>query len=318
MAPAGPSRRDSVRSGLAAYANLGPEDILLIHDAARPLLSRRDLDALLIALEGHRAATLAAPLVDTVLRSDGEAIPRENLWAIQTPQGFRYGDILAAHQNAAPDHPATDDAGVMFAAHRPVHFVPAQDPNLKITRAEDFMLAQRLLNPTQDSDYRTGQGFDVHAFDPDAQDVRHIRLCGLDIPYHQKLLGHSDADVALHALTDAVLGAIGAGDIGLHFPPSDPAHKNRDSADFLIAAMDMVRVRGGRLVNADVTIITEAPKVTPHRAAMTARIAEIVQVPVSRINVKATTTEGLGFTGRGEGIAAQASVTITLPAEPLA
>lgn len=305
----GTTRRESVHNGLKAYAQTLPDNaLILIHDAARPLLSATDLNALLAALETHPCATLAAAVTDTLYRG-AEPIPREGLWAMQTPQAFPLGLILTAHNTAPADQAFTDDVGLMLQNGHHVQFVAACAPNFKITQPQDFAMAQTLLHP----ETRHGQGFDVHAFDPQTQGVTAIRLCGVDVPFSQKLLGHSDADVGLHALTDALLGAIGTGDIGVHFPPTDAAYKNMDSAVFLAAARDKMVALGGRLINADITLICESPKIGPHREAMQRRIAEILQASPARINIKATTTEGLGFTGRREGIAAQACVSIEFP-----
>ena len=306
----GPSRRDSVHNGLLALKPyLSADDLVLIHDAARPLVSPSDIQKLHGALSDHQAASLAKPVADTLCTSEGAAIDRTNLWALQTPQGFHFGPLLKAHELHSGHF--TDDTGLLRESGIPVHFVIADHPNFKITTPEDFIMAEHLLKNAS-SETRIGSGYDVHAFDTDTN-VSTIRLCGLDIPFSRKLAGHSDADVALHALTDAILGAIGEGDIGLHFPPSDMTYKNMDSALFLKRAIKLMESRGGNLINADLTLICEAPKIGPHRDAMRARVAEICEVSAGRINIKATTTEKLGFTGRGEGIAAQANVSITLP-----
>ncbi len=306
------SRNLSVFNGLKSFSNIPDDELILIHDAARPCLTHAEIDDLLDALESSRAATLAIPLSGTITRAQdthtGEALNRENLWNLQTPQAFRYGDILKAHELALPNETYTDDTTLVSAIGIPVKLVTGKTTNIKITHAEDFEMAETILNTKAET--RTGMGFDVHGFDESKSGS--IRLCGIDIPHTKALKGHSDADVGLHALTDAILGAIGQGDIGRHFPPSDNTFKNMDSAIFLEKAMQMLRDEGGALINADLTLICEQPKITPHAENMRARIAEICAVTKNRINIKATTTETLGFTGRGEGIAAQAIVTISL------
>ena len=293
----GATRRESVTNGLAA---LGNADIALIHDAARPFLPAAVIDRLLDALESHDGAVPALPVVDTLSSRDGEAVDREALVRVQTPQAFRLGAIRAAHAAWTGDEP-TDDAQVARAAGLDVVMVEG-DPALdKLTWEADFARAEatRLLP-------RTGTGFDVHAFGPGD----HVWLGGVRIPHDRGLRGHSDADVALHALTDALLGAIAAGDIGDHFPPSDPRWKGAPSSLFLEHARELIAARGGRIAHADLTIICEAPRIGPHRDAMRRLIAGLLRLPETRISVKATTTERLGFTGRGEGIAAQAVATV--------
>jgi 2-C-methyl-D-erythritol 4-phosphate cytidylyltransferase/2-C-methyl-D-erythritol 2,4-cyclodiphosphate synthase len=233
------------------------------------------------------------------------ALPRDGLWRAQTPQGFRFAPILAAHRA----HPggAADDVEVARWAGVPVAIVPGDEANFKITFAGDFSRAEKALEAGMD--VRTGQGFDVHAF----CEGDHVTLCGVRVPHSRGLLGHSDADVGMHALTDAIYGALAAGDIGRHFPPSDPQWKGADSRIFLDHAATLARARGYRIANADVTLICERPKIGPHAAEMAARLAEITGIPADRVGVKATTSERLGFTGREEGIAALASVTLIGP-----
>ncbi|MGR0185983.1 bifunctional 2-C-methyl-D-erythritol 4-phosphate cytidylyltransferase/2-C-methyl-D-erythritol 2,4-cyclodiphosphate synthase [Azospirillum aestuarii] len=310
----GASRQDSVRNGLAALAESAP-DLVLIHDAARPLIDADTIDAVIAALGTHPAALAAVPVADTLKRGNGGpdgglvagTVDRSGLWRAQTPQGFRFPEILAAHRDAA-GLKLTDDAAVAERAGLPVALVPAREENFKVTTPDDLIRAARALDSAL-SDIRTGSGFDVHRF----AEGDHVTLCGVRVPHTQRLDGHSDADVGLHALTDAILGALCAGDIGSHFPPSDPQWRGADSALFLKHAAELVTARGGRIAHVDVTIICERPKVGPHREAMTARVAEILGMPVDRVSVKATTTERLGFTGRGEGIAAQAVATVRLP-----
>jgi 2-C-methyl-D-erythritol 4-phosphate cytidylyltransferase/2-C-methyl-D-erythritol 2,4-cyclodiphosphate synthase len=311
--PGGASRQDSARLGLESLEDLAPERVL-IHDGARPLLPAAVIDRVLEALERTPGAVAALPVTDTLKREqDGlvaDTVARQGLWRAQTPQGFHYPAILAAHRAAAGAE-LTDDAAVAEQAGLPVALVQGSPRNLKVTTPEDLARAETILTGAGGAapETRAGSGFDVHRFGPGD----HVNLCGLRIPHDKTLLGHSDADVALHALTDALLGALGAGDIGLHFPPTDPRWRGADSALFLRHACDLAAARGGRIVNVDVTVICEAPKLAPHRAAMVARLAELLDLAPERVNVKATTTEGLGFTGRGEGIAAQASATIVLP-----
>jgi 2-C-methyl-D-erythritol 4-phosphate cytidylyltransferase/2-C-methyl-D-erythritol 2,4-cyclodiphosphate synthase len=235
-------------------------------------------------------------------------VPRDGLWRAQTPQGFRFAEILAAHRAAAGAE-LTDDAAVAEHAGLAVTLVQGGADNLKITSAQDLERAERWLAARLD-ETRVGHGFDVHRFGPGD----HVMLCGVRVAHDAGLIGHSDADVGLHALTDAILGALGAGDIGSHFPPTDARWRGAESALFLRHADELVRQRGGRIAHVDVTLICERPKVAPHRAAMVARLAEVLDLAMERVSVKATTTEGLGFTGRGEGIAAQATATLRLPA----
>lgn len=308
--PGGAARQDSVRLGLESLADLTP-DRVLIHDGARPFLDPALIDRVLDALDEAPGAIPALPLRDTVKRGgDGlvrETLDRASLWRAQTPQGFRYREILAAHRAAAgSDLP--DDAAVAERAGLAVRLVEGSEENFKVTTNDDLARAERLILARQ-GDVRVGQGFDVHAFGPGD----HVWLCGIEVPSHGGLVGHSDADVGLHALTDAILGALGAGDIGMHFPPSDPQWRGAPSHRFLRHAADLVAAAGGSIAHVDVTVICERPKVGSHRDAMVRRIAEILAIDPRRVSVKATTTEKLGFTGRGEGVAAQAVATLRLP-----
>lgn len=309
--PGGAERQESVRLGLEAAAALAP-DLVLIHDGARPFLEAGLVDRVIAALADHPGAIPALPVADTLKRGEAgriiATVPRDGLWRAQTPQGFRFADILAAHR-AAAGQVLTDDAAVLEAAGGTVALVPGSEANVKVTTGEDLARAQRLFDLPLEP--RTGTGFDVHRF---AAEGDGVWLCGVKVPHGCRLEGHSDADVALHAITDALLGAIGAADIGRHFPPSDARWKGADSTLFLAHAARLAEGRGGRIAHVDVTIICERPKVGPHRAAMRLRVAEILGIAAERVNVKGTTTEGLGFTGRGEGIAAQASVTVMMPA----
>jgi 2-C-methyl-D-erythritol 4-phosphate cytidylyltransferase/2-C-methyl-D-erythritol 2,4-cyclodiphosphate synthase len=304
----GATRQQSVRLGLEALAKDAP-DFVLIHDAARPLISRKVIEDVVKALEG--GADGALPMVaasDTLRRRDAGnrwiLVDRENLYRAQTPQGFVYAKILKAHRDHAAEE-VTDDVALGELAGLKVEMVEGEEKNIKVTRKEDFALAERLMGS---ADVRSASGYDVHKF----TDGDHIWLCGLKIPHTHALEGHSDADVGLHAITDALLGCIGEGDIGQHFPPTDDRWKGAASWKFLDHAANLVRGRGGVINHVDVTIICERPKVGPHREAMKTKIAEILQIEPSRVSVKATTTEGLGFTGRREGIAAQAIATVKL------
>ncbi len=311
----GAERQDSVRLGLESLEHAAPE-IVLIHDAARPFIDAATISRVIAAARQSGGAIAALPVFDTIKKADGAAhpgidmtIPREGLWRAQTPQGFRYAAILAAHRAAAGET-LTDDAAVAERSGLKVSLVAGSPDNMKITQAEDFGMAEVLLGRRKAMvEYRTGHGFDVHQF----EDGNAVVLCGVAIPHGQKLKGHSDADAGMHALTDAILGAIGAGDIGDHFPPSDARWKGAPSRTFLEKARDLVAARGGAVTHCDVTIICEAPRIGPHRAAMVAALAEIIGIAPDRVSVKATTTEQLGFTGRREGIAAMATATVRLP-----
>ncbi|HEV8680055.1 MAG TPA: bifunctional 2-C-methyl-D-erythritol 4-phosphate cytidylyltransferase/2-C-methyl-D-erythritol 2,4-cyclodiphosphate synthase [Stellaceae bacterium] len=308
--PGGAERQDSVRLGLEALVPRNPARVL-IHDGARPFPDAALIDRVLDALDRAAAAIPALPVGDTLKRvADGairETVDRAQLWRAQTPQGFHFPAILAAHRQAA-GRILTDDAAVAEAAGMAPVIVLGSEENLKVTTAQDLVAAERLLMARL-GDIRVGQGFDVHGFG--AGD--HVTICGVEIPHDASLAGHSDADVGLHALTDALLGAVGAGDIGLHFPPSDPQWKGAASDRFLRHAAALVREKGGAIAAVDVTIVCERPKIGPHRARMIERVAAILGVAPARVSVKATTTDRLGFTGRGEGIAAQAVATVRLP-----
>lgn len=313
--PGGATRQESVRLGLEQLATASPEKVL-IHDAARPFTAQSVISEVIQALDQDVGAIAALPVVDSLKRGDGTtisgAVERDGLWRAQTPQGFRFSEILAAHRDlAAKAGDLTDDAAVAQAAGHSVTLIEGATETFKVTTTEDLARAERWRKNAA-LETRTGSGFDVHRFGPGD----FVTLCGIEIPHSDGLQGHSDADVGLHALTDAILGALSAGDIGQHFPPSDPQWKGADSAMFLRHAMEMVTARGGRFVHCDVTLICEAPKVGPHRTRMAARVAEILGCSLDRVNVKATTTERLGFTGRGEGIAAQATASLQLPSEP--
>jgi 2-C-methyl-D-erythritol 4-phosphate cytidylyltransferase/2-C-methyl-D-erythritol 2,4-cyclodiphosphate synthase len=316
--PGGATRRDSVLLGLESLA-ADPPRFVLIHDAARPLVKAATIAAVRAALDHHAGAIPAMAIPDTI--KDVKAghvrgtVPRDHMWRAQTPQGFRYADILAAHRTAAGQMDAeryTDDAMIAESANLDVVAVPGDEDNMKITTDADFARAERILMGDL-PDVRTGQGFDVHGFGPPGT-ASTIMLCGVAIPHPRPVIGHSDSDVGLHALTDAILGAIGEGDIGSHFPPSEERWRGASSHIFLAHAAELVAKRAGRIVHCDVTVLCEEPRVSPHRDAMRKRIAEILSLPIDRVSVKATTTERLGFLGRAEGIGAQAVATVRLPA----
>ena len=314
----GASRQQSVHLGLQAAKELGFESEVLIHDAARPFVDADTIDSILEEVEPQTGAIPAHPLADTLKLATNElaidkTIARENLYCAQTPQGFMLPDILSVHEKAASEDDAgfTDDASMFEAASMAVKIITAPNSNFKITTAQDLELARMIelqgKAGNMHADIRTGNGYDVHAFE--AGDG--VILCGLKIPFHKKLKGHSDADVALHALTDALLGTIGAGDIGTHFPPSDPQWKNAASDQFLEKAISLISDQGGIFNNVDITLICEAPKIGPHRIEMQNKLAQLCNLEISRVSVKATTNEKLGFLGREEGIAAIATATIS-------
>ena len=306
----GSTRQASVHNGLVALAAHAP-DRVLIHDAVRPFVTADIIARVLEALAHTPGAIAALPLADTLKKAGPDqriaaTIDRAQAWRAQTPQGFRFADILAAHAAAAKAGiEMTDDAAVAEWVGLPVALVMGAETNRKLTTAEDLAMANQTNSVP---DVRTGQGFNVHRFA--AGD--HVWLCGVKLAHSHALEGHSDADVALHALTDALLGAIGAGDIGQHFADTDPRWKGAPSHLFLSEALRLVRAQGGSIGNVDVTILCEAPKIAPHRQAMRGRVADILEIEEARVSVKATTTEGLGFTGRREGIAALATATVVL------
>ena len=303
----GATRDASVRNALEALVGSGVTRVL-IHDGARPLVSPALIARMIAALDDHAGAAPAVPVTDALWRGDGDfvsgAVDRSGLWRAQTPQAFRFDAILAAHRA----HPggAADDVEVARAAGLDVAIVAGDEDNLKLTYAADFARAERILKGRAAMDIRMGNGFDVHAFGPGDQ----VWLCGIAVPHGRGLIGHSDADVGMHALTDAIYGALAEGDIGQHFPPSDAQWKGAASHVFLRHAVGRIAARGFRLTHADVTLICERPKIGPHAGAMRGALAEILGVDVDRVSVKATTSERLGFTGREEGIAALATATL--------
>ncbi|MGB0749394.1 MAG: bifunctional 2-C-methyl-D-erythritol 4-phosphate cytidylyltransferase/2-C-methyl-D-erythritol 2,4-cyclodiphosphate synthase [Magnetospiraceae bacterium] len=309
----GATRQESVRLGLESLLPLAP-NYVLIQDAARPF-SDQVIDQVMTGLAQASAVIPALPLADSLKRAEDNrvagTVDRANLYRVQTPQGFHFKAILEAHR-ATADNNLTDDAAVAEAAGIDVFLAVGTEENFKVTTQSDLSRAESLLAKRQTMETRIGTGFDVHAFGPGES----VTLCGVTIPHDAGLVGHSDADVAFHAVTDALLGALAMGDIGTHFPPSDPQWEGANSAQFLSHAFSLLQNLTGRVINVDLTVICERPKIGPHRAAMTERLARVLEVQPSRVSVKATTTEGLGFTGRREGIAAQAVIAVQLPADP--
>jgi 2-C-methyl-D-erythritol 4-phosphate cytidylyltransferase/2-C-methyl-D-erythritol 2,4-cyclodiphosphate synthase len=313
----GARRQDSVRAGLEALAREAPSSVL-IHDAARPFVKPDLISRVIASLDMHQGALPCLPVTDTLKWiSHGRVVgtaERDQLWRAQTPQGFKFDAILAAHRAAIKD-PArefTDDAGIAEWFGLDVALVEGAEDNRKLTTAEDLKIADELLKPAGScatGTIRVAQGYDVHALG--AGDA--VILCGVTIPHDKKLIGHSDADVGLHALTDALLGTIAAGDIGVHFPPSDARWRGVASAVFLKHAASLVKERRGTIVHADITLLCESPRVGPYRDLMRARIAEMLDLDLAQVSIKATTNEGLGSIGRGEGIAAFATATVSLP-----
>lgn len=310
VARGGAERTDSVRNGLAVLKDYAP-DRVLIHDAARPCLSQDLIARVIAALDGHAAAAPALAVTDALWTGAADQVigtqDRTGLFAAQTPQGFHYATICAAH--AAQTGPAADDVETARAAGIKVAIVPGEADNLKVTTPPDFARAARILgidDMTQNKAVRLGNGFDVHRFG----EGDHVTLCGVDVPFERGLQGHSDADVGMHAVTDAIYGALAEGDIGQHFPPSDPQWKGAASDIFLRHAVDLAVRKGFGIGNVDCTLICEFPKIGPHAAAMRARMAAIMGLDTDQVSVKATTSEKLGFTGRGEGIAALASAVL--------
>jgi 2-C-methyl-D-erythritol 4-phosphate cytidylyltransferase/2-C-methyl-D-erythritol 2,4-cyclodiphosphate synthase len=309
LAIGGATRADSVRSGLAGLG--GPADRpVLVHDAARPFLSGAVIQRVVEGLADADGALPALSVADSLRRADkgfvAGAVERDALCRAQTPQAFRMKTLADAYAAWPAAETATDEAAVVERAGGRVRVVEGDARLMKLTFPEDFAMAEALVS----RQVRVGQGFDAHRWGPGSS----VWLCGVEIPHDQTLIGHSDADAGLHALTDAILGAMGDGDIGDHFPPTDPRWKGAASDRFLIHAVERLAARGGRLVNVDVTLICERPKVKPHRQAMRERLADLLSLPLDAVSVKATTTEAMGFTGRGEGLAAQALATIELPA----
>lgn len=302
------TRDGSVRAGLAAVTG----ETVLIHDAARPLVSQDVIDGVIAALAGHDGAAPALAVTDALWRG-GETVdtaaPRDGLWRAQTPQGFHTAAIRAAHAARPDDAPAAaDDVEVALAHGLSVAITRGEERNLKITTPDDFTRTEIFMG-TDMPDIRTGNGYDVHRFAPGDR----VILCGVEIPHDRALKGHSDADVGLHTVTDAIYGALAEGDIGTHFPPSDPQWKGAASHVFLTHAVDLAAAKGFTITHADLTLICERPKIGPHAAAMRAELARLLRVETERVSVKATTTERLGFTGREEGIAAMATVTLVRP-----
>ena len=300
----GATRTKSVLSGLNSLKDTSVERVF-IHDAARPFVTKRLMQDLTKALETADAAAPALPIPDAVKSLEGATVDRDKLRRVQTPQAFKFTPILKAFQDLAIDKTYPDDIAVAHEAGMKIMFTDGDPKNFKVTYPEDFAKAGDMMDKAY---IATGSGFDVHQFDHTSSEP--LWLCGVPIECGYTLLGHSDADAGLHALTDAILGALCFGDIGDHFPPSDPQWKGAASDKFLIFALEKLKERNGVLQHVDVTLICEKPKIKPHRDAMRKRIAELCDLPLTRISVKATTTESLGFTGRGEGLAAQATATV--------
>jgi len=302
----GATRTDSVKAGLIALKTDVP-DYVFIHDAARPFVTPVLINPLLAALDTHPAAVPALPITDACKTMDGQAIDRSTIRRVQTPQAFHYTDILTAFERLNPGQSFADDIAIAYDAGLPIKFTAGDADNFKVTYPEDFAKVENMTTGT--TYIATGSGYDVHRY----TDGDGIWLCGIKIDAPYRLLGHSDADAPMHALTDAIFGALAEGDIGDHFPPSDPQWKGAASDIFLKEAVNRIAIRGGRLHHVDLTLICEKPKIKPHREAMRARLSEILGLSLSRISVKATTSEKLGFTGREEGLAAHAIATIELP-----
>lgn len=313
----GDSRQESVRLGLESIAHRSPQCVL-VHDVARPLVSHALIDRVLDGLDTHEAVIPGLPMTDTLKRVHNgmvsETIPREQVFSVQTPQGFRFETLLDAHRRYAGET-LTDDAALVEKAGGKVAIAHGDAHNIKITTPKDIERMTALL--ALDSETRTGMGYDVHVLKPHEKETpvqrQYVKICGIKIPFTHYLEGHSDADVGLHALVDALLGAIGEGDIGMHFPPDDRKWQGAESERFLLHAYELLKNRGGELVHFDVTLICERPKISEYREAMRQHIAQLLKLDIGRISVKATTTEKLGFTGRGEGIAGQAVATVRLP-----
>ena len=317
MVVGGDNRQESVRLGLESLAHRSPVRVL-VHDVARPMVSFALISRIIEGLDTHKGAIPSLPVLDTVKRGDGGVarggVDRSSLYTVQTPQGFDYATLMEAHQKFRGQE-LTDDSALMEKMGVDVALIPGDPENIKITTQSDVTHMQTQLS--QGMEIRTGIGYDVHALRPHDMETpisqQYIKLCGIKIPFTHYLAGHSDADVGLHALVDAILGAISAGDIGMHFPPDDPKWQGADSERFLMHAYELLRARGGELLHMDVTLICERPKVSVHREQMIEHIAQTLKLERSRVSVKATTTERLGFEGRGEGIGAQAVATVRLP-----
>lgn len=309
----GQERKDSVYNGIMSFPDISDKDIILIHDAARLFIQEKEVKALLEAMTHEVAATLATPVTDTLKNEKGQTIDRNGLWALQTPQAFEYSTIKKAHEEEQTKNieNVTDDTALVSAMGINVAFIRSTPQNFKITTEEDWILAKQKMEIMQ-TKTRIGSGFDVHAFETNKNEQGFIKLCGVEIQHPFKLKGHSDADVGLHAITDALYGSIAAGDIGDHFPPSNQAYKNMDSTIFLEDAANKIKENNGIIENIDVTLICEDPKIGPFKDQMRDKIASLLSIQEDQVSVKATTTEKLGFAGRKEGIAAQAMACIKL------
>ncbi len=308
VVPGGLTRQHSVRAGLEALVPLKPRTVL-VHDAARPIIPAGTIESLIAAMQTHQGAIPAVPVADTLKRGTSgvtnETVSRDGLFRAQTPQAFSFDLLLDLHRQAPVG--ATDDASILEAAGYTIALVAGHEDNIKLTYPQDLARLERILCPMMEP--RTGTGYDVHVL----VEGRKLILCGIEVPHELGLSGHSDADVGIHALCDAIYGALAEGDIGRHFPPSEDQWKDADSGRFLIHAAGLVAQRGGRITNVDVTLVCERPKITPHAPEMIARLAALMGIESGRVSVKATTSERLGFTGRMEGIAAQAIATVLVP-----
>ncbi|MBX3596337.1 MAG: bifunctional 2-C-methyl-D-erythritol 4-phosphate cytidylyltransferase/2-C-methyl-D-erythritol 2,4-cyclodiphosphate synthase [Rhizobiaceae bacterium] len=313
----GATRQESVLLALRALSSANPAKVL-IHDGVRPFISADLIDRVVSGVSPESGALPVLPVVETLKRGTpagyvAETLDRSGIYAAQTPQGFPFSAILTAHEKAhsSGGKEFTDDASIAEWAGIPVRLVEGEPDNIKLTWARDIEMAQQRMAALAFPDVRTGNGYDVHSF----EEGDHVTLCGVDIPHPKRLNGHSDADVALHALTDALLATCGAGDIGTHFPPSDPQWRGAASRIFVEHAAKIVRAKGGRIANVDITLISEAPKIGPHRTAMTEALRQMLNISADRISIKATTNEKLGFIGREEGIAAIATASVIYPGE---
>lgn len=305
----GGTRQESVKNGLAYLAKFAPK-FVMIHDAARPLVTTEAITRIMAALEnGQKAATLAVSIPDTLMRG-GDVVDRTGIMAIQTPQAFEYASIKIAHDKAAGKSYTDDASLVRVELGLECVFIEGEPDNFKITTQSDLKRAEKIMSALL-TETRVGMGYDVHPFG-DAPENGTIKLFGTPIPSDRKLVGHSDADAGLHAIADAVLGTIGAGDIGTHFPPSDPQWRGMDSTDIVKKSLDLLATKGGSLINVDCTLLAEAPRIAPHREAITKRLSEILGLPTDAIGLKATTTEKLGYIGRGEGLAVQVVVSVRI------
>ena len=306
----GSTRQESVHCGLKALTHANPDKVL-IHDAVRPFVSNAVISRVINALDTYQAVDLGVPIVDTIKNKQNTTIDRDDLYATQTPQGFKYQTVCKLHDHA-DGRQYTDDIGLCIDAGIEIGLATGQQNNIKITYPEDLEYAKYIMEKQQNFITRVGMGFDVHKFDITQDSANEIKICGISVPHPFKIIAHSDGDVGLHALTDAILGAIGEGDIGTHFPPSDIKWKNADSSIFVKKAVDLVKQQGGEIINVDITIIAEEPKIKDYKDIICQRVAELLEIDEKGVSLKGTTTEKLGFLGRKEGIAAQAVCSVQM------